>query len=329
MSRVFDFIRVFIIVFAAVSACIPSIANAEADNNLKSYLQRLWDSVTPKADRYPLVRLKNDGRVFDLHSQPNSSALIAVRLNPSTRFVQLLRRCTPNWCFVRLGAAVGWLGRDRFLHAPYVPQVARTPAIEEIVEQEKEDDGPPLAFANIPLPVRKGQPPPRRTAPLVAGAQEADKQQRGPELQEVSHIEKNIYALKEIYGRIFLPVQQAPDGNSPISGKIPFFAKDVEALGKCVDDWCLIRRGAVQGWIRQRHLTDGPGVAEPRLQLEEVMPLDILNVYSAPTKEAGIVARINPPATDIKPLETCNEDWCNVRYLNTVGWVEPRYLTRQ
>jgi SH3-like domain-containing protein len=192
-----------------------------------------------------------------------------------------------------------------------------------------EDAEEPPVFANIPLPVRKSQPPPRRTASLFAQAPEPDEQQREPDLQDVSHIAKNTYALKEIYGRVFLPVQKDPDGASPISGKIPFFARDIEALGKCADGWCLIRHRAVQGWIRQRHLTDGPGITEPRLQLEEVMPLDSLNIYSAPAKGASIVAKINRPATDIRPLETCNEDWCNVRYLDTVGWVDPRYLTRQ
>jgi SH3-like domain-containing protein len=201
-------------------------------------------------------------------------------------------------------------------------RVSKTAAREEIVE----DTEAPLV-ANIPLPVRKGQPPPRRTASLFAQPPEPVEQQS--ERQDVSHVAKNTYALKEIYGRVFLPVQKTPDGTSAVSGKIPFFARDIEALGECIDDWCLIRRGVVRGWIRQRHLTDGPGVTEPRLQLEEVMPPDSLNVYSAPTKEARVVARINRPATDIKPLETCNEDWCNVRYLDKVGWVDPRYLTRQ
>ncbi len=201
-------------------------------------------------------------------------------------------------------------------------RVSKTAAAEASAKNKE----PPL-FASIPLPVRKGGPPPRRTASLFAQPPEPDEQQ--PERRDVAHIAKTTYALTEIYGRIFLPVQKDPDGASQISGKIPFFARDIEVLGTCVDDWCLIRRGAVEGWIRQRHLTAGPGVTEPRLQFEEVMPLDVLNVYSSPTKEAGIVARINRPATDIRPLETCNEDWCNVRYLDTVGWVDPRYLTRQ
>jgi SH3-like domain-containing protein len=333
MSCIIGFVKIFIVTYSVLAALSGSIARAESDNQLQSYLQRLFGSVTPKTDRYPLVRLRNDGRAFNLHIRPNDKALIAARLQPPTRFVQFLGRCTSDWCYVRLGTAIGWLGRDRLLDDPSGPPVAPTMAIEErvsktaAIEEIVEDTQAPLVFANIPLPVRKGQPPPRRSASLFAQPPEPDEQQ--PERQDVSHIARNTYALKEIYGQVFLPVQKNPDGTSQISGKIPFFARDIEALGKCVDDWCLIKRGAVQGWIRQRHLTDEPGVTEPRLQLEEVMPLDSLNVYSAPTKEASVVARINRPATDIRPLEACNEDWCNVRYLNTVGWVDPRYLTRQ
>ncbi|MGF1619729.1 MAG: SH3 domain-containing protein [Rhodomicrobiaceae bacterium] len=329
------FIKIFIVACAVLTACGANIARADSDNQLRSYFQRLFGSVAPKTDRYPLVRLKNDGRAFALHLQPNNNALIAARLQPPTRFVQFLGRCTPNWCYVRLGTAIGWLGRDRLLDDPSGPPVARTVAIEERVsktaatEEIVDNNQESPLFADIPLPVRKSQPPLRQTASLLAQAPAPDDRARGPERQEVSHTARNTYALTEIYGRVFMPVQKDPDGTSQISGKIPFFARDIEALGQCFDGWCLIRRGAVQGWIRQRHLTDGPGVIDPRLQLEEVMPLDVLNVYSAPTKEASVVATINRPATDIRPLETCNEDWCNVRYLDTVGWVDPRYLTRQ
>jgi SH3-like domain-containing protein len=178
----------------------------------------------------------------------------------------------------------------------------------------------------IALPVRKGLvPPPRRPyAPVIPTAAIAP-----PVPPKISRIEPKAYALKELGGRIFLPVQEDRNESSRILGTIPFFATDVEALGECIDDWCLIRRGALQGWIRYRNLTDEPRIANPRLQLEAIMPVDALNVYSAPNKAAVLVAKIEPPVTDIKPLENCDEQWCYIRHFDVVGWVEPRYLTRQ
>ena len=375
------FARGLVTAIAVLMLCSVNIVSAEPNNTISSYFRNFFKSVAPKTDNYPLVRLRNDGRVFELYTRPSTSALIAARLNPPTRVVQLLRRCTPDWCFVRLGTAVGWLRKNRLLLGGE-PEPSRR---LEIARNTPEPARPDVAAAeqndfisrevDIALPARRGYIPPRQefatrrevaprqkvaslrdVAPLAPPQEPASLREAAPrkELATLNtsatsdaasstkvenpylgdqsqsvQIDKKTYAIKGVFGKIFLSVYKRSTDKSDIVGKIPFFATDVQGLGPCDDNWCLVERGTVKGWVPQRHLSEEPQLGEPRLQLEDVMPVDTLNIYSAPDRGALILAGIAPPVRDIVPLKSCDEDWCQIRYLDTVGWVETTYLTRQ
>jgi SH3-like domain-containing protein len=311
-----------------LSQCHAEGASSAQYNRNLIYVQHSQIATPADGNVSQTVILKNDGNPFRLHRLPSEYSLVTAILDPLEKSVELLDRCKDRWCYVRHSGAVGWLSADRFLTDPTVP-----PAPPPQTTETDEADQNATKVAEIPLPVRKGpvpplpQPSPSAQPPLPDVRTTATTTK--PIELDVSRIEAKNYALKELGGRLFLPVHENRTEISRIVGTIPFYARNVEALGECINSWCRIRQASLEGWIRQRHLTDQPATRKPLLQLEPVMPVDALNVYSAPNKEAKLVATIQPPVTDIEPLETCDERWCLIRHLDTVGWIEPKYLTRQ
>ena len=309
-----------------ISCNVLNPNHAEAAGNFWSqrnitYQKYFRPVASSRTKANPVALLRNDGRPFKLHIMPNDYSFVRANLYPHTRFVELLGGCSGGWCYVRHGDAVGWLSTNRFLRDP-----SGSPNFLSQMIETAETDESSAQIPAIPPPVRKSLvpfPPQPSVAGIPTVAVTKDVQAKS------SQIERKNYALKEMGGKIFLAVQESRTESSRILGTIPFFARNIEALGVCIDDWCLVRRGSLQGWVRQRHLTDTPIITEPRLQLEPIMPVDALNIYSAPNKGAKLVAKIEAPVTDIKPLGTCDEQWCYIRHLDTVGWVEPRYLTQQ
>jgi SH3-like domain-containing protein len=339
MSRSFDFTRFVAIgcavfaVFYALSLWRATTASGSEYGRHMTYSQPLRPAESSKMKGNPIARLRNDGRPFSLHVMPNRYSFETARLYPLARFVELLGRCIDRWCYVRYGSAVGWLSTDRFLKDP-----SGSPAfLPWMIEQRQAQNGRPATAIDIALPVRKGPVPPLRKVVEIALPLRRSSVlpaipfaviSKSAQLEPFRIGQKN-YALNELGGKVFLPVHEDHGESSRIVGTIPFFATNIETVGSCIDGWCLIRRGSVQGWIRQRHLTDRPFTGEPRLQLEAVMPVDALKIYSAPNKEAQLIANIEPPVTNIMPIQPCDEQWCHIRYSDIVGWVQPKYLTRQ
>lgn len=265
-----------------------------------------------KERRHAIVRLKNDGRPFILYGSPNDRSFVRARLFQPIARVHLLGRCTDQWCLVRLDGVTGWLDKNRL--------------VVTVAEPDKTYADNPAKDVAVTRPAGESHAQAARS-PVSPNEPFAATRSSGP--LEYSRLEQKSYALKELGGKLFLPVYENHTQSSRIAGTFPYFALDVKVLGRCIEGWCLVQRGSLQGWIKKRHLTDEVFIVAPRLQLEPVMPIDALNVYSGPDKGTRIVERIVPPATNITPLQKCDEQWCNIRYSDVVGWVEPTYLTRE
>jgi len=188
---------------------------------------------------------------------------------------------------------------------------------------------PPLQNT-LPLPLQHTVSPPLWRQ-VIENREVAEAREKAVAANlSISNITKKKYALTRVEGITFLPVREDPADDARIVGSIPFFAEDVEALGICVNEWCLVHRGDnLHGWIRRHHLSDTPPIAEPLLQLASSLEQSAIPVFKKPDEEAEIASYLNLPATDIEPIGACDQNWCYIRYYSTAGWVQSKYLSRQ
>jgi SH3-like domain-containing protein len=147
---------------------------------------------------------------------------------------------------------------------------------------------------------------------------------------KLAEIPKKLYSLANVEDITFLPVREDRSDDAPILGGIPFFANNVEALGLCVNEWCLVRYGEnLRGWIRQRHLSDTHKENTPRLQLQNTKEQTAVALYDEPDQRGEVASFIDPQATGIVPTGTCDLDWCHVLHDGKIGWIKSSYLARQ
>lgn len=221
---------------------------------------------------------------------------------------------------------------------------------------------PVKVVVNIPLPVRKGpvpplkkqvqvpqdpQPQPKKQAQVKEPVQNTvapllnrkvidnrpilkPRQRTVVTSLKLSDIKKQKYSLTRVEGITFLPVREDHADNARILGGIPFFASDIEALGLCVDGWCLVQRGELRGWIKREHLSEIPREdAPPLLQLKNTAGAARIPVFTKPDKKADIASYIIHPATNILSIGACDHKWCKIRYSDATGWIQSTYLVRQ
>ena len=318
MFCVFEITRRFTISFAVLVICNAlsclNLAAGEGSKGdwLSTYFEFL-QALEPQKERvHSIYRLKNDGRPFIIYGSPNDRSFVRARLFQPIANIHLLGRCTGQWCLVRLASVTGWLDKSRLVVTVTEPDKTNAPGPAEAVALARPAGENHSQVARLPSPPNE---------PLDA--------KHSSSRVENSRIKQRTYGLKDLGSKLFLPVYEDKTQSSRVVGSIPYFAINIKVLGPCADDWCRVQRGSLQGWIKRLHLTDEVFILAPRLQIEPVMPIDALNIYSSPNKRAKIVARLAPPITNIAPQETCDQQWCKIRYSGIVGWVEPTYLTRQ
>lgn len=393
-----------VMVMLACLLASASIASAAEDNVIesgyRSFAKFLRGLSNPKKGG-EIVRLRNDGRPFPLHTSPSERSAITARLEPPTRYVEIVKGCTGEWCHVRLGLAAGWIRKDRLRppgefqnEKPEVrsanratPERDATGALPNVGQDAGEtanagvSDVQPVKvasvnFVNIPLPIRKQPLEPKiqqvsapalpaavlpsalqpasgaesiaKVEPAVQAEPAALEVKTAPFRQEterkiaavqpddiantslkVSDIPKKLYSLTNVEDITFLPVREDRSDEAQILGGIPYFANNVEALGLCVNEWCLVRYGKdLRGWIRQRHLSDTHKEKTPRLQLQNTRETPVA-LYDEPDPRGRVASFIDPQAKGIVPTGTCDLEWCHVLHDGKTGWIRSLYLARQ
>jgi len=201
------------------------------------------------------------------------------------------------------------------------------------------------ALAEPPSAPDLTPPPPSRNHYILAVSRQAEGSEpasRDPGLQDtvakssgtrnlaVFDIQQKTYSLAGLERGASLSVYGSHDENSPVLGSIPESAKDVEATGLCVEEWCLVRRGSLRGWIKRRHLVDEVRAAGSRsFGFTGPGPWSVLEVYDYPREGAKVVGQIASQAKTIEPVGDCGKDWCHIRYFNLAGWVRSNQLELQ
>jgi SH3-like domain-containing protein len=295
-----------------------------------------------------------------LYFRPSEqSAIVGEGFAPS-KSVEIIGGCSRAWCYVRVGWTTGWLARERLALTPAAgttgtpaaavekpvaavdepvavakPPVAVAAAKPVVIEERADAEQNPPAVTKValvappPLPVRALRPPPR---PYYVLSQTASAEPTGADLQQpvagglvLTAIQKKTYAISGLEPGASLPVRGYHEDKAALLGAIPASARDVEATGLCVEDWCLVRRGELRGWIKRRYLVD----ETRRFGFNGLAPWSALEVYDLPSDDAKVVGQIASPARAIESVGDCGKDWCHIRYFDLAGWVRTSELTPQ
>jgi SH3-like domain-containing protein len=137
------------------------------------------------------------------------------------------------------------------------------------------------------------------------------------------------YALAGLAGNSLLPLRAEPEEGARILDWIPNDAKNVEGMRKCVEQWCLVRYRATEGWVARRHLADTSVEETQTFQVSGLSLWDPLKVLDQPSGDANVVGEIPSYATGIVPIGGCDRTWCHIRYLGIAGWVNSEHLEPQ
>ena len=87
--------------------------------------------------------------------------------------------------------------------------------------------------------------------------------------------------------------------------------------------WCLIEHNGARGYVRSRFLARSDEGSSPRYGINGEANL---KVFSFGGSDADIVGEIPYYAVGVAPIGDCNGEWCHVRYLGLVGFVDARRL---
>jgi SH3-like domain-containing protein len=191
---------------------------------------------------------------------------------------------------------------------------------QEQPKLKSEPEQAPITTASLPLR--------DVVEPNTIDAQDGESIEAKPKL---TNIARKKYSLSLVEDITFIPVREDPLNEESIVGAIPFFANNIEALGVCIGDWCLIKRGEnLLGWIQREYLSDTRQGDAPQLKLQNTAKQKVIPLYRGADREAEIAAYIDPRANGISPVgEICNQDWCLIRHDGEFGWIESKYIARQ
>jgi SH3-like domain-containing protein len=252
-----------------------------------------------------ILRLaQRDGAPLPIYTSPDGDRA-AGNIPAGVETVEGLGSCVRDRCQVRAGVLVGWLKADAFA-----------------AEDEANDQGATAALAvtvatDPGKALNKTEPTATQAAVPVAA------------LQPLGDLDTKSYTLAGLGGQSSLAMREQPDGTSRILGWIPNGATDVQGLRKCVEKWCLVRHGAVSGWVARRHLADVAVESSQMFQAKGVALWGAVDVLDYPNANANVVGKIPSYATGIVPIGGCDDEWCHVRYLGIAGWVNGQNLEPQ
>ena len=120
-----------------------------------------------------------------------------------------------------------------------------------------------------------------------------------------------------------LPIRESPTDTARVVGELSPTAKDIAGPETCMREWCLIEHNGARGYVRSRFLARSDEGSSPRYGINGEANL---KVFSFGGSDADIVGEIPYYAVGVAPIGDCNGEWCHVRYLGLVGFVDARRL---
>ncbi len=241
------------------------------------------------------------GAALHMRAAPDKSSKVLAYIPGASTDFQVTGVCDVKWCPVTFRGIPGWVFR-RFLSFDGV-----APALASEDSEGSEGAGATTAFPGFaPNEIRALQ----------------------PETPAPDALSGRFYSIEGASAEQPLTIREEADDASPIRGVIPFNARQVEGLKRCVAKWCLVRYNGVVGWTPRRHLADETSAGR-RLQVVNMDIASVLPVKEYPGSEAADIGFIPSYASGIVQIGACDKTWCHVRYLGFVGWVSSRFVVQE
>ncbi len=200
--------------------------------------------------------------------------------------------CTTQWCAVDYNGKRGWIYKTYIVEAAAKAAKAARASVPPAQSVSK---------ASLQLP------PPASIVPNAAAEEEAGAS----------------FSLIGLNASDSLPVREGPFDTAPIAGTLSSSASEIEDLKTCVRQWCLIEHDGVKGYVQSRFLARAAKTPAPRYSIDGQASVKVFNFGGA---GADIVGEIPFYASGIVPIGDCNADWCHIRYLGLVGFVDTHSL---
>lgn len=226
-------------------------------------------------------------RAAHLRGAPSSQSPVVASV-PKDAVVASFQPCAKGWCAVEYKAIRGWIYDVFIVEVPAKEAGAGTPSLQ------------PVARASL-------QKPPPASAPVAAP-------------KEGLRLSYRLIGLK---AEESLLLREGPVDSARVVGALPSSATGVAGLETCVRRWCLIEHGGVRGYIQSRFLGRMEIPPAPKYGVEGDSHV---KVFSFGSPDADVVGEIPFYARGIVPVGNCNAEWCHVRYLGLVGFVDTRRL---
>ena len=223
-----------------------------------------------------------------LRSAPSSRAP-AVALIPRNALIASASPCTGAWCAVDYNGKRGWVFKATLVEA--APKPARAPVLPE----------KPALEASLKLSPAAAEASPQAPA----------------EVPGVS------YSLIGLSANGFLPMREGPLESARIVGVLSSSASGIADLKTSVRQWRLIEHNGVKGYVHSRFLARLADAPAQRYRVEGPASLKVFDFGGA---GADMVGEIPFYAGGIVPIGECNAQWCHIRYLGLVGFVDTRGL---
>ena len=197
--------------------------------------------------------------------------------------------CARGWCAVEYRGIRGWI-YDVYLVGQSPKTVSQVPPA-------------PQSFAKAALQRPSGAPAPAaKESPRVS------------------------YRVAGLGAEESLPIRGAPLDTAPLIGALSPAANPIAGLETCKRQWCLIEHDGVRGYVRSRFLARSGEALSPKYGVDGESSVKVFS-YGAP--DADVVGEIPFYAGGIVTIGDCNDEWCHVRYLGLVGFVDTRRLRPQ
>jgi SH3-like domain-containing protein len=266
------------------------------------------------------VRVVNlvSGQMLRLRTEGNSNSTVIAYIPFDSREVTLAGECGDEWCNISFRGLTGWA------YKKYL----------EVGPQQQEE-----AAAQAPAPAAAGPAKEAEKAEKPENADNAEKAQKEKTVQTaalpagaatgqdaVPPGPLKHYTVEGILNDQPLTIRSTADNNADVLGVIPAGAKDIEGLKRCITKWCMVRYNSVTGWTLRRHLADMELKQPKRYKVTGMEITGRLFVKDYPSDEADDVGAIPAFASGLVQIGDC-KDWCHIRFLGTVGWVNSQFIT--
>ncbi len=134
------------------------------------------------------------------------------------------------------------------------------------------------------------------------------------------------YRVIGLGGEESLPVRKAPFAAAQVVNALSPATNDIAGLETCTRRWCFIEHNGVRGFVRTRFLARSDEASAPKYGVDGEPNL---KVFSFASPDAEIIGEIPFYAEGIAPVGECSGQWCHVRYLGLVGFVDTHRLRPQ